>query len=720
MDPRRLALIRSGGVGEGRVTIGSGYLIAPRLVLTARHVLLDRVTETFWPKITVRLGHERYGALTKAGAELVWEHPDGLDVALLRIDQPIDVSDAVRWGRPAGIAPLPYEGLGYPWAAKNRERREPEYLRGVLPALSGGQGRYILDQSPAPLPRVGDGNAWGGASGAAIFCGGHLVAVVTQEDDAYGARRLIGLPVSSFAMDDDFMSHVEEHTGGCPQVSAVGAPLPKAGPAPQRTPAERELEKLLAPLFPDPAARIGHAKDLARALGYEAEGYEPGIADLAALVTAHPRALATLAEALVRAAGTVSAALTRLLSRARVLVEHGLLLSANEYDDLLGLLRGVCDMDPTLLPESAREALRYVVLPAPLTRSRLDEDHLPDVIKSMEGLFDSETVPEGTPSVPALLRLVEYVAAGADELGAGLRAWSEAVVERLGIHPHALGERRADATLWAKQPASPVSRLVMELQRDDAAGDERYRCRILLARDDGSYRVLEPGESASKTPQEVASSLNEAVLSVRQEPGQRDRAPWVTVEVSMDALRYAVDEWVPGTANDIIPARPIGADYQVSLSCPELSDLIPGREGDQERRWKMGRGATLVVPPACNSRDRLVHLLRTEHRDTARVVLHGPADERKRWLLATLGLGVPVVLWDREADGHQDAWKLESLASASDLEGLPERVRHLRSEAAAGPAERRAKPSLVWEPESRRPRTEALQLTDPSRGTNAS
>ena len=702
MDPRRLALIRSGG--EGRITVGSGYLIAPRLVLTARHVLIDRETEKLWRTIRVAVGHERDGELTKTSAELLWEDPDGLDIALLFLDQEIPLPAPVRWGRPEGLAPLPYQGLGYPWAAKNGDLREPEHLRGFLPLLSGGKGRYVLDQTPAPAPRTGGGNAWGGASGAAIFCGDHLVGVVTQEDQAYGARRLIAVPVSSFATDGTFAAHI----GGCPELHAVGAPLPRAEA--ERTPVEREVENLLRPLFPDEGTLRMRGRELARELGYDPTGYDPGTADLAALTKAHPRALATLGEILAPTVrDETRTALTTLLTTARAL-GYGALLSPGEYGDLLSHLRRSRDDDATRIRRAAVEALRLEVLPDALTRSSLDEDHLADVIAELERLPGI--------GLPALLRLVEYVAADTGGAhGDALRSWSDKVAGRLGILREVLDERRTDAERWAKRPVSPVSRVVMTLERDDEAEDERYRCRILLARDDGTHRVLKEAESLSKTPTEVASCLSEAVLAVRGEPGQGDKAPWVTVEVGRDTLQRAIDEWMPGTDDDILPARPIGADYRVSLSCPELRARSAQ---DRDRRWKHGRQATLVVDPACAGRDHLVHLLSTEHRDTARVVLHGPADQRRPWLLAALALGAPVVLWDRDADGHEDAGRLADLAPAGDLDGLPERVRHFRSKAVAGAGERRARPSLVWEPESPHPRIDPLRFADPVRGTNAS
>ncbi|MEU4173714.1 serine protease [Streptomyces sp. NPDC026589] len=267
MDPARLALIRSGD--EQPRGVGSGYLIAPRLVLTARHVLEDRSNRTLWPTITVRIGHHSGGEMTRVPAQLLWAHSDGLDVALLCIDQEIDVPGSVRWGQPTGTVPLPYEGLGYPWAAKG-ETRDPEHLRGELPPLSGSTGRYVLDQGPAPVPRTDGKNAWGGASGAAIFCGGHLVGVVTQEERSFGARRLIALPVHSFAEDGDFVSHLVRHSGRPPELNTIGASQPEAGSI-----SEHGLKKLLAPLLVDLSVNTGRARGLERDLGCE-----PSLADL--------------------------------------------------------------------------------------------------------------------------------------------------------------------------------------------------------------------------------------------------------------------------------------------------------------------------------------------------------------------------------------------------------------------------------------------------------
>ncbi|MEV0990615.1 hypothetical protein [Streptomyces sp. NPDC049949] len=721
MDPRRLTLIRGGTVGQRR-SVGSGYLIAPRLVLTARHVLVNANTGEFWPEIRVSVGHPSDGDTVPAKAELLWDHPEGLDVALLLTEHAVDVPGTVRWGRPAGTAPLPYEGLGFPLAAAG-DARDAEHLRGILPPLSGSRDLYVLDQDPEPASRVDGRKAWGGASGAAVFCNDHLVGVVVRDDQSYGNRRLRALPVRAFFEDSGFVGRFQEYADGPPGLIEIGATLPKPRPAGERTPAEQELAMLLTPLLADPSTRSAHARALVRELGYEVPAaYEPAIPELSALLASHPRALASLSGTLAAACGdeTTRARLTTLLVHAKYL-GCGSLLSMSEHERLLDLLRGLCKEHPTLLPRAAREALRYTVLPEGLTRPHLADDDLDDVIGELEALSDSESVPEGTPPVPALLRLVEYVAAASGaEVAAKLRSWSRVTADRIGIHPFALRERRTDADRWAAREPSPVLRVVMELKRDDVAGEERYRCRILLARLDGSHSVLHEAETVAKTPQEAAGCLRDAVLAAGEEHGQGDHAPWVTVVVDRDGLHLAVDEWDPGAPNDFIPEQPIGAEYRVTLSCPELTDYAPQRERDQKRRWKSGHTAAFVTDETCGNRLQLRQLLQAGHRDAAWVVLHGPADQRESWLLICLALGVPVVLWDRDAAGYEDAARLQKLDPVGRLDGLPERVRVFRGDSFAFPGEQSARPSLVWEQDGHYPKPESLQLRDPWKGTHAS
>ncbi|MFD4502174.1 trypsin-like peptidase domain-containing protein [Streptomyces sp. NPDC058457] len=234
MDRRRLALVR-GGEETGFRRIGSGYLIAPRLVLTARHVV-EEDPGASWPRIDVRVGHPQDDT-RRCAARVCWVHPDGGDVALLLLDDSVEAPGAVRWGRPVGNGPLPYDALGFPAATTRNGQYGVEHLRGELPVLGGGTGdqdRYVLDQGPAPEADSGNGDgdrdgdggrAWSGASGSAVFCRDHLVGVVIHDDEAFGNRRLHACPARSFVDAPGFADVLERHGGGRPRLSQVGTDL---------------------------------------------------------------------------------------------------------------------------------------------------------------------------------------------------------------------------------------------------------------------------------------------------------------------------------------------------------------------------------------------------------------------------------------------------------------------------------------------------------------
>ncbi|MFB7919554.1 trypsin-like serine peptidase [Streptomyces sp. NPDC056061] len=284
MDQRRLALIRSGGVDKYRC-VGTGYLIAPRLVLTARHVVVDKSSGEPWSKINVQVGHPRDSDASPRRATVLWTHAQGRDVALLRLGDPIEVSGTVKWGRPVGSAPLRYQGLGYPLATVKEGQRSVEHLRGVLPPLAGGadaRDLYVLDQDPAPGKPADGKRAWSGASGSAVFCEGHLVGVVIHDDDAFDNRRLHACPVHSFADDPYFVDLLQEYGACSPQLIDISAAPSSEESADSgqavrfgRPPAARTLtqaeEELLRPLWAlleDPSLRVAHARPLVQRLGY--------------------------------------------------------------------------------------------------------------------------------------------------------------------------------------------------------------------------------------------------------------------------------------------------------------------------------------------------------------------------------------------------------------------------------------------------------------------
>ncbi|MFF9128379.1 aKG-HExxH-type peptide beta-hydroxylase [Streptomyces sp. NPDC014889] len=231
MDRRRLVLIRVGDAAEFR-RLGTGYLIGRRLVLTARHVV-EESKGMPWAQIRVRVGHPQDTEVHRCPASVCWTDPEEHDVALLLLDDEVDVPGRVRWGRPVGNTPLRYQGLGYPSATFRDGQHKVEYLSGKLPPQAGGIGTqdlYVLDQESAPDMRAHGEQAWSGASGGAVFCQDHLVGVVVNDDEAFANRRLHASPARTFTGNSQFATLLHRYGDGPPELVDIKA-APASEPA---------------------------------------------------------------------------------------------------------------------------------------------------------------------------------------------------------------------------------------------------------------------------------------------------------------------------------------------------------------------------------------------------------------------------------------------------------------------------------------------------------
>lgn len=188
-------------VGEGeRRRAGSGYLVAPGLVLTAAHVLgaggRCRAAGGLPP-----------GALWKAEADTATARcDDDADVALLALDGGPQ-GDFER----AGLGRLGERGarveaiaVGFPrWKLRDGgpggPYRDSHAAAGRIDPLSnrrGGTLELIVDGHPEPDPDPAR-SAWEAMSGAAVWVRGRIVGVVAEHHAAEGRAMLACRPLSA-------------------------------------------------------------------------------------------------------------------------------------------------------------------------------------------------------------------------------------------------------------------------------------------------------------------------------------------------------------------------------------------------------------------------------------------------------------------------------------------------------------------------------------------
>ena len=182
-DPvrERIAAVFSGG------RQGSGYLLTRRLVLTASHVIADDEDV----RVAVPGGH----GTVECAPIYAWQ-TDDCDIALLHATE--DLADfpeaAMRWGRPASLAPIrDCQAIGFPHAQRGPDGKlDTEQLVGTFKPGSGLLGgRYVLDSDHTPPAARSDGGSpWAGMSGAAVFSDGVFMGVIATDPHGWQHGRV--------------------------------------------------------------------------------------------------------------------------------------------------------------------------------------------------------------------------------------------------------------------------------------------------------------------------------------------------------------------------------------------------------------------------------------------------------------------------------------------------------------------------------------------------
>jgi hypothetical protein len=272
--------------GGDLYNLGSGYLIADRLVLTAAHVL-ERAKG-----VAAQEGQSaeaaRIGGDWQA-ATVAWVDATS-DVAVLSCPG-LRADGGVRWGRLAGSDPVKWGAAGFPVAsADDAAGRQAEHVYGrTSPISDRAAGRLALTVESRRA--IGSDSPWAGLSGAAVFCGDHLVGVVTTDPATY-AKSLIGRRAEDFCQDPEFAQLL----GGVPALEDVediarepGLPdlrstLPSRNPS--FTGREQDLQALAAEakgrtLLAQRLVGMGGVGKTALALEYAHTRYTAGEVDLA-------------------------------------------------------------------------------------------------------------------------------------------------------------------------------------------------------------------------------------------------------------------------------------------------------------------------------------------------------------------------------------------------------------------------------------------------------
>ena len=206
---------------EGGFSFGSGYLIAPGLVLTARHAVCADDGEPY-DDVQIRFLADD----TVFSCRLAWQGGPGLDAALLRCAPRAQPDVPVRWGQLIASRPgVACEAAGFPRSMRQDDGlRDVEHMRGEInPGTGLLGGRVYVDIAGAP-PQPG---GWDGMSGAALWCGPVLVGVVAYDPVAFASERLAAEPAWRLAADPEFRAILGGNA--IVEVAELARPRPRPG-----------------------------------------------------------------------------------------------------------------------------------------------------------------------------------------------------------------------------------------------------------------------------------------------------------------------------------------------------------------------------------------------------------------------------------------------------------------------------------------------------------
>lgn len=177
---------------------GSGYLLAPGLVLTARHVV-DGLATTELRLLAADEDGLPAGADAWQHAQVAWTGDAALDLALLTPAAGAppfrETAGIATLARLDGRAPIRVDALGFPRAMLSPTHSDTLHLEAAIDAWSGVRGDALLLDVRTTRPAEGEG--WKGMSGAAVFAGDRLIGVIEAVPARLDGSSLRVTPVHS-------------------------------------------------------------------------------------------------------------------------------------------------------------------------------------------------------------------------------------------------------------------------------------------------------------------------------------------------------------------------------------------------------------------------------------------------------------------------------------------------------------------------------------------